>query len=74
MKGRLQRSNNEYKTTVEPVDSVMPMVVLVSGNTASSSEIMSGSLQDYDRAIILGTRTYGKVWFRQPWICLTTDR
>ena len=60
MKGRLQRSNNEYKTTVEPVDSVMPMVVLVSGNTASSSEIMSGSLQDYDRAIILGTRTYGK--------------
>lgn len=60
MKGRLQRSNNEYKTTVEPVDSVMPMVVLVSGNTASSSEIMSGSLQDYDRAIILGSRTYGK--------------
>lgn len=60
MKGRLQRSNNEYKTTVEPVDSVMPMVVLVSGNTASSSEIMSGCLQDYDRAIILGTRTYGK--------------
>ena len=60
MKGKLQRANNEYKTTVEPIDTLMPIVVLVSGNTASSAEILSGSLQDYDRAIILGTRTYGK--------------
>lgn len=60
MKGKLQRANNEYKTTVEPIDTLMPIVVLVSENTASAAEILSGSLQDYDRAIILGTRTYGK--------------
>lgn len=60
MKGKLQRANNEYKTTVEPIDTLMPIVVLVSENTASAAEILSGSLQDYDRAIILGSRTYGK--------------
>lgn len=60
MKGKLQRANNEYKTTVESIDTLMPIVVLVSENTASAAEILSGSLQDYDRAIILGTRTYGK--------------
>lgn len=60
MRGKLQRANNEYKTSVEPLDTVMPIVILVNENTASASEITSGSLQDYDRAIILGTRTYGK--------------
>jgi len=58
--GKLKRANSEYKTTLEPIDTVMPMVVLVNGGTASSSEITSGSLQDLDRAVILGTRTYGK--------------
>ena len=59
-RGRLKRVNNDYKTTVEPIDTLMPIVVLVNGESASSSEITSGSLQDLDRAVIMGTRTYGK--------------
>lgn len=59
-RGRLKRMNNDYRTTVEPIDTVMPIVVLVNGETASSSEITSGSLQDLDRAVVMGTRTYGK--------------
>lgn len=58
--GKLKSANREYKTTVEPIDTVMPIVILVNEETASSSEITSGCLQDLDRAVILGTRTYGK--------------
>lgn len=59
-RGKTQESNHEYKTRIEPVDTVMPIVVLVNSETASSAEIAAGSLQDLDRAVILGTRTYGK--------------
>lgn len=59
-KGKIKRSNEIYKTTREPIDTVSPLIVLVDGQTASAAEIVSGSLQDLDRAVIIGTRTYGK--------------
>ena len=65
-RGKVAQANRTYTTRLEPVDTLMPMVVLVNGETASSSEITSGALQDMDRAVILGTRTYGKGLVQVP--------
>lgn len=59
-KGKLASVNSEHYTKKEPLDAKIPVVVLVDGSTASSAEIVSGALQDLDRAVIVGTRTYGK--------------
>ena len=65
-KGKVKQANRTYQTRLEPVDTLMPIVVLVSSETASASEITSGALQDLDRAVILGTRTYGKGLVQVP--------
>lgn len=65
-KGKVKGANKTYKTKLEPVDTLMPIIVLVDGATASAAEITSGSLQDLDRGIILGTRTYGKGLVQVP--------
>ena len=59
-KGKMKRTNHDYKTSETPLDTEIPIVLLVDDETASASEITSGAMQDLDRGVVMGTKTFGK--------------
>ena len=59
-KGNTPDSKKEYRTSLEPIDTEIPMIVMIDSGSASSSEIVAGAFQDLDRAVIMGKRSYGK--------------
>lgn len=66
IRGKVKQRDRVYRTSVEPVDTVIPLVILINGMSASSSEIVCGALQDLDRAVLIGERSFGKGLVQSP--------